>query len=258
LLTLQFVIFILLKFDDILYINIVATMLSVRFKDDLTIEIGIDEAGRGSFWGPIMAGAFVVPDERTWTEAQRNLLLQLRDSKKISPKKRERLADEIKGIIPHTAIGIVTAREINENGIQWANMEAFRRAVNGLNLENQEDCRLIIDGSLSINDWKGSQELIIEGDSQFIAIAGASILAKVEHDRWIKSYCEKNPECNERYDLIKSNGYGTARHREGIKIYGGHELHRSLYIQNWIPGSLQKVKSKPKNNSNANKCLIKF
>jgi ribonuclease HII len=231
-------------------------MLSARFKSDEVIEIGIDEAGRGSFWGPIMAGAVIIPDETTWTEEQKALLLQLRDSKKISPKKRERIADQIRELIPKCAFGIVTAKEINDNGITWANMEAFRRAVMGLKLENTKDCRLVIDGVLSITDWEGEQELVVEGDSQYMAIAAASILAKVEHDRWITQFCEKNPECNDRYDLTKSKGYGTAKHREGIKLYGGHELHRVLYIQNWIPGSTQKVK--PKQKKESTKCLIKF
>jgi len=65
-------------------------MLSARFKDDNMIEIGLDEAGRGSFWGPIMAGALIIPNESTWTDRQRTLLTQLRDSKKISPKKKRK------------------------------------------------------------------------------------------------------------------------------------------------------------------------
>jgi ribonuclease HII len=231
-------------------------MLSSRFKNDTIIEIGIDEAGRGSFWGPIMAGAVILPDESTWTEKQRTLLSQLRDSKKISPKKRERIADELKELLPKTAVGIVTAQEINDNGITWSNMEAFRRAIKGLDLDDSSKYRVIIDGVLAIENWNGEQELIVEGDSQYLAIAGASILAKVEHDRWIQTYCEKNPDCNDKYDLAKCKGYGTAKHREGIKIYGGHELHRSLYIQNWLPNATQKLKSKKKNETT--KCLIRF
>ena len=239
-------------------------MLSARFKDDSVVEIGIDEAGRGSFWGPIMAGAVIIPEESTWTEKQRTLLSQLRDSKKISPKKRDKLADEIKELLPMTAVGVVTAQEINEKGITWANMEAFRRAVINLELcsELVSKCRLVIDGVLSIEGWNGEQkqELIVEGDSEYMAIAGASILAKVEHDRWITRYCEDHTECNDRYDLLKSKGYGTANHREGIRIYGGHELHRTLYIQNWLPGSTHKAKPKKKDTSkkDANQCLIKF
>ena len=232
-----------------------AKMLSKRFKEDSVVEIGIDEAGRGSFWGPIMAGAIIIPAEDTWSDKQRVLLTELRDSKRISPKKRDRLADTIKELLPGSAVGIVTAEEINANCITWANIEAFRRAVAGLGLEDVNSCRLVIDGVLAIDDWAGKQELIIEGDGTYMAIAGASILAKVEHDRWIQKYCEDNPECNERYDLVKSKGYGTAKHREGIKNYGAHELHRSLYVQNWLPGATPKAKTRKETTT---KCLIKF
>jgi ribonuclease HII len=207
-----------------------------------------------------MAGAVVIPDESTWSDKQRSLILQFRDSKKISPKKREKLAEEIKELIPYCGVGIVSAHEINENGIQWANIEAFRRAVNNTGLDNALECRLLIDGSLSIKDWSGEQEIIVEGDAQYMAIAGASILAKVEHDKWIRTYCEEHPECEERYNLLGSKGYGTAKHREGIRIYGGHELHRVLYIQNWLPDSTYKAKPKKKNVTvkDTEQCLIKF
>ncbi len=233
-------------------------MLSSRFKNDTMIEIGIDEAGRGSFWGPIMAGAMIIPKEELWTESQKELLSQLRDSKKISPKKREKIADKIKELIPNVGVGIVTAKEINDNGITWANMEVFRRAVHTLSLceEDMKNSRLVIDGVLEIEKWEGEQNLVIEGDSKYLAIAGASILAKVEHDRWIQGFCEDNPDCNEKYDLCKSKGYGTLNHRNGIKNYGAHELHRSLYIQNWLPGITQKPKKTI--TKNTSKCLINF
>jgi ribonuclease HII len=230
-------------------------MLSRRFKDDAVIEIGIDEAGRGSFWGPIMAGAVIIPDETAWSDKQHALLSQLRDSKKISPKKREKLANDIKELIPNTAVGIVSVQEINDNGITWANMEAFRRAVINLNLEDLSKCRLVIDGVLSINKWEGEQELVVEGDGKYLAIAAASILAKVEHDFWIQNYCKNNPSCNDKYDLLKCKGYGTANHREGIRIYGAHELHRVLYIQNWLPGS---IKPRKMTTAKQDKCLINF
>ena len=229
-----------------------------RFKADSIIEIGIDEAGRGSFWGPIMAGAVIIPNESEWTDKQRALLIQLRDSKKISPKKRDKFADDIKELIPKVAIGVVEAHEINEHGITWANMEAFRRAVYGLGLEDVVSCRLIIDGTLPIDKWIGEQHVIVEGDDKYMAIAASSILAKVTHDRWIQAYCEDHPECNDRYDLAKSKGYGTAKHRDGIKLYGGHELHRELYIQNWLPGSTHKAKTGSKKKAEADKCLITF
>jgi ribonuclease HII len=233
-------------------------MLKKRFKDDNTIEIGIDEAGRGSFWGPLMAGAMILPSESTMTTAQQQLLLEIRDSKKISHKKRARIAHQINELFSKTAVGIVTAQEINENGITWANTEAFIRAINQLSLSEDEmhNARLLIDGVLKIPEWNGGgeQELIIEGDSKYLAIAGASILAKVEHDKWIVQYCETHPECNEHYDLINSKGYGTQKHRDGIQKYGGHEHHRTLYIKNWLSPRLIK------NNKSLNfeECLIKL
>jgi ribonuclease HII len=233
-------------------------MLSSRFNQDNVVEIGIDEAGRGSFWGPIMAGAVVIPDEITWTEKQQTLFMQLRDSKKLSPKKRLLLAAQIKELAPDHGIGIVHANEINEKGITWANTEAFRRAVDQLSLEPAYERRALIDGILGFENWSGEQELIVEGDSKYLAIAAASILAKVEHDQWIQTYCATHPECNQRYDLLKSKGYGTAKHREGIRVYGGHELHRTLYIQNWLPGAIQRSKKRPQNIDKTNKCLIKL
>lgn len=239
-------------------------MLLTTFKDDSTVEIGIDEAGRGSFWGPIMAGAVIIPSENTWTDKQKNLLTSLKDSKKISPKKRERLAGELKELIPLCGVGVVEASEINDYGITWANQEAFRRAITNIHLEgiDTSDCRLLIDGILPISDWEGEQELIVEGDGKYLAIAAASILAKVEHDRWIQEYCKEHPECDERYDLSKSKGYGTAKHRAGIKTYGGHTLHRYLYIQNWLPGvsqeTVQKKKTKPKSKAIDEPFLIKI
>ena len=234
------------------------TTLHHRFAQDSLTEIGLDEAGRGSFWGPIMAGAVILPDEASWTEAQRALFSVLRDSKKLTPLKRQKIEKEIRKHIPLYAVGMVSAEEINEMGITWANREAFRRAVFALSIE--QPYRLLIDGTLPIDDWKGEQHVIVEGDNQYMAIAAASILAKVEHDNWITMYCGEHPECEERYHLISSKGYGTAKHREGIHIYGGHELHRKIYIQQWLPGADQtsKRKYKQKTGVNKDKCLIQF
>ena len=235
-------------------------MLLSRFKDDTTVEIGVDEAGRGSFWGPMMAGAVVIPHECEWTEKQQTLLMKLRDSKKISPKMRETLAVEIRKQLSYCAVGTVSAYEINEQGVTWANKEAFRRAIDGIEMEEKAGCRLVVDGILPLDMWTGEQDLVIEGDSKYLAIAAASILAKVEHDRWIQEYCAAHPECNERYDLLKSKGYGTTKHREGIRVHGGHELHRTLYIQNWLPGATRKPKTYKKKGTGTGEevCLIKF
>jgi ribonuclease HII len=241
--------------------------LLARFKADDKIEIGADEAGRGCFAGPVMAGAVILPPETEWTEKQRTVFGQLRDSKKIAPKKRERLFDELKECLPTCAVGVVHVEEINERGIQWANREAFRRAVRGVYDGAEEEARLVLDGTLALDHWKGEQELVIEGDDRYIAIAGASILAKVTHDRWIREWAEAHPEWNERYDIVGSKGYGTARHREGIRLYGGCEQHRELFIQRWLPdagsGPVRHVTRIKKGNAESGEkptttCLIRF
>ena len=211
-------------------------MLKTRFIEDDLLEIGVDEAGRGSFWGPIVAGAVILP--LVWTTEQRTLFEQLRDSKKLTPKKRAMFAAGIRQHALAYATGLVTAEEINHEGISWANREAFRRAA--LTVMDQvatdsHGVRLLVDGVLSLDQWMGEQHLIVEGDNKYVAIAAASILAKVAHDEWITAYCTDHTECAERYDLVRSNGYGTARHRAGIQRYGGHELHRVVYIQRWLP-----------------------
>ncbi len=288
-------------------------MLLYRYSDDNKIEIGIDEAGRGSFWGPLMAGAVILPniDEGESNVSGgcsnnelKELMGEIRDSKKISPKKRERLYYDIIRLIPYHGVGIVEPKEIDEKGITWANQEAFRRALNiainkynkeeikgggrgedgegesesentaeGGACENTNQYRLLIDGVLSIPEYDEStnyeQNLIIEGDGKYMAIGAASILAKVEHDKWITSYCRENPECNDKYDLLSSKGYGTKKHRDGIQTYGGHDLHRCIFIKKYVPSysrntavldtSIRKKRVFNKNTIDyESKCLIKF
>lgn len=209
-------------------------MLLVRHTNDEKIEAGLDEAGRGSFWGPIMAGVVIWPNESVWTDAHRSIASKIRDSKKISPKKREIICDEIKYLASSCNVGSVTAAEIDEKGIQWANQEAFRRALNGLTGKQPE--RLLIDGIIGMEDHveKREQHNIIEGDGLYMSIAAASILAKVEHDRWVCKFCETNTECADRYSLLTCKGYGTAKHRDGLGIYGAHELHRRTFVRKYV------------------------
>ena len=233
-------------------------MLTVRFQDDERPEIGIDEAGRGSFWGPLTAGAVCLPPLSEWTDKHRAMFLLIRDSKKLSPKKREALATQLHDLLgDRCAVGMVSAEEINQHGITWANREAFRRAIHDVR-GAVETHRLLIDGTLSIDDWTGEQHVIVEGDGTYLAIAAASILAKVEHDRWIRVYAEENPACEERYHLVSSKGYGTATHREAIRLYGGHVHHREAFIQNWLPDAPVKEPKRAREKQSEQGCLIRF
>jgi ribonuclease HII len=242
--------------------------MKARFADNKT-EIGVDEAGRGPFFGPIMAAAVCLPPEAEWTEDQRTVFLQLRDSKKVAPKKRDALADALMACLPTCAVGVVHVADINERGIQWANREAFRRAVRGvmtLTGAEAQDVRLVIDGTLSAwsgteeDKWDGEQQLVVDGDATYIAVAGASILAKVAHDRWIQEVVAERPEWQERYDLLGSKGYGTARHREGLRLYGACEQHREAFIQRTlaVPAtSATRAKGEGKRKGK-DVCLIQF
>ena len=229
-------------------------MLKSRYQDDDRPEVGVDEAGRGSFWGPLMAGAVCLPPVSEWTDAHHAVFLLIRDSKKLSPKKRMVLATQLRELLgDRCAVGMVSVEEINLHGITWANREAFRRAIQAIG-GSEMTHRLLIDGTLAIDDWKGEQHVIVEGDGTYLAIASASILAKEEHDRWVCAYAEMNPLCEERYHLISSKGYGTAKHREGIRLYGGHDHHRELYIQRWLPDAPMVVKETKHNTE----CMIRL
>lgn len=233
-------------------------MLKLRHTDDDLVEVGLDEAGRGSFWGPIMAGAVIWPAETEWTDAHRKLGPQIRDSKRIAPKKRERIAAEIKELAVAWGVGMVGAAEIDENGIQWANQEAFRRALAavgsgsaaggaGMTTEPAKYAaakRLLIDGVIGMPGGDAEQHNIIDGDALYLPIAAASILAKVEHDHWIKSYCATDTACAEHYDLLHSNGYGTKKHRDGLGIYGAHQHHRRTFVRKYIPSTAEPCRIK--------------
>lgn len=235
------------------------TILSNYHTDDGKIEAGLDEAGRGCFWGPIMAGAVIWPHQSEWTDAHRKLVPNIKDSKKISPKKRLVIAEEIKKLAKAWGVGSVTAKEIDDNGITWANQEAFRRAIAEMAIQPQ---RIIVDGVLAIPDFGGEQHTIIEGDATFIHVAAASILAKTTHDIWVNEYCKDHPELDERYSMLSCHGYGTEKHRNGLKTHGAHELHRSTFVYNWIPGgsgtTSRKKSNSPKYKESTTKCLIRL
>jgi ribonuclease HII len=197
-------------------------------------EIGIDEAGRGCFWGPIFAGAVIWPPENKWDDKHRLLVPLIKDSKKISEKKRPIIASQIKELASSWGIGKVESSEIDTYGITWANQEAFRRAIAACNHSTIEPDILLIDGVLGLPDSKIPYQCIPGGDNMYLSIASASILAKVSRDTFVKDWSEEHKEIAERYDLLKNKGYGTIKHREGLKAHGAHDYHRKQYIRNWL------------------------
>lgn len=207
-------------------------MLKSRYKNDDVIECGVDEAGRGCLWGPFYAGAVIWKDEHTWNDELRKLSEEIKDSKKISAKKRERIYD---GIIKHAkayGIGVVTSQEIDSWGMTKANRTAFERAIQALNISPQ---RVLIDGCLAIDS---SVEQVVEPelDNTYICVAAASILAKVSRDKAILELVKKDISLQEKYDLENNKGYGTAKHRNGILKHGKHSLHRNLFLRKLLGG----------------------
>jgi ribonuclease HII len=215
-------------------------MLKSRFQEDALVEIGVDEAGRGPLWGPMMAGAVLLPKEESWTESMKSLAQQIKDSKKLTAKKRKLLKDEIMKCVSVWGIGQVSAEEIDTLGATRANQLVFRRALQDLysKCELQKEKRILIDGILPLNDVKSGEEIktIIEGDAKYLSIAAASILAKVVHDDWVTEWCKDHVADAAKYDLLNCKGYGTAKHREGILKYGYTDLHRRLYLRKLVPG----------------------
>lgn len=211
-------------------------MLKIRHTEDNSIEVGIDEAGRGCLWGPLFAGAVIWVPEEEMSDEQKEIAQQIKDSKKLSPKKRTYLADSIKDLALDWGVGRVEASEIDSLGITKANQLAFTRALSQLEIEPE---RLLIDGILSIYTapWSLIEQVVEpEMDGRYVPVAAASILAKVEHDKVIEEFCDINENIADRYGLHSNKGYGTAKHRNGILEYGQHEQHRNLFLRKLYAG----------------------
>lgn len=204
-------------------------MLKSRHTEDFVIEAGVDEAGRGPLWGPLYAGAVIWTHEMS--EEQKEIAKLIKDSKKLSAKRRNYIAEHIKNLALDWSTGIVSAAEIDEIGMTKANQLAFTRALDGLSITPE---RIIIDGCLSVvtHPWSFVEQVVEpEADGKYLAVAAASIIAKVEHDDWITQFCELNENIAERYDLLSCKGYGTKKHRDGILEFGPHEFHRRLFLR---------------------------
>jgi ribonuclease HII len=216
-------------------------MLKTRYQPDSKIEAGLDEVGRGCLWGPMVTAAVIWPPEDCWMDEHREMAAQVKDSKKLSEKKRKVLSKLILDNAIDVGFGVVEPWEIDANGMTWANQTAFGRAVHQLNVEPE---RLLVDGIVPLTqaDWPGEQHTIVEGDAQYIPIAAASIVAKVYRDTWVEDWCAANQNVAEQYGLLKSKGYGTAAHRKGLQANGPHELHRRLFLRKLLGEDIYRPK----------------
>jgi ribonuclease HII len=193
---------------------------------------GIDEVGRGCLFGPVLAGAVVLP-----APAVRSLLDEgLTDSKRLSARRRAALVPLIRKRALAWALGQASAREIDRFGIRAATEQAMRRALAKL---PQLPELVLVDGVLPLRGWSGEQATLVRGDSRCAAIAAASVLAKVARDELIVRLAGRFPG----YGLDRHAGYGTSQHREALRSLGPTPLHRLSFLRNLPTLSMQRPRS---------------
>ena len=174
---------------------------------------GVDEAGRGPLAGPVVAAAVILDD--------RQPIAGLADSKVLSPRKRERLFDEIRAKALACCIAEASVEEIDRLNILQASLLAMRRAVEGLRLVPR---RVLVDGNqLPVLNMPAAA--IVSGDAKVPAISAASILAKVYRDRLCLALDRDYPD----YGFAAHKGYPTAAHLAALRQHGACPVHRRSY-----------------------------
>ena len=174
---------------------------------------GVDEAGRGPLAGPVFAAAVILDP--------RNPIKGLADSKKLTALRRDKLFDEIRAKALCCSIAQASVQEIDEINILQATLLAMRRAVEGLRLR---PAKVLVDGNrIPVLDVRA--EAIVQGDALVPAISAASILAKVQRDRWCVELDRQFPD----YGFARHKGYGTAQHLQALRQLGACEQHRRTF-----------------------------
>ncbi len=174
---------------------------------------GVDEAGRGPLAGPVVAAAVILDDLKP--------IRGLNDSKRLSPRTRERLFEEIHAKALCFCIAQASVEEIDELNILHATMLAMRRAVEGLRLRPH---KVLVDGN-RIPTLKIPAEAIVKGDAKVKAISAASILAKVHRDRLCLLLHEQHPQ----YGFDGHKGYPTPLHLAALRAHGACSEHRRSF-----------------------------
>ena len=215
-------------------INTVMTLNQCYCNDENTIEIGIDEAGRGPLFGRVYSAAVILPKDNFDFS-------QMKDSKKFHSKKKiNKVAQYIKDNAISWSVSYEDEKTIDRINILKATQWSMHKNLNNIfdkNFTVDSKYLLLVDGNYFIpytriveDDIKKINHICIEsGDNLYASIAAASILAKVERDKYIDELCELNPELKERYSIHTNKGYGAQKHIEGIKEHGISEWHRKTF-----------------------------
>ena len=187
--------------------------LSINFSG-IELECGCDEAGRGCLAGPVVAAAVILPIDF-------NCPL-LNDSKQLTELQREKIRPIIEKEALAWAVAEVSCTEIDEINILNASILAMHRAIDKLNIR---PAFIIVDG----NKFKAYDDIphqtIVKGDSKFLSIAAASVLAKTHRDEIMLALHAEHPQ----YDWQKNKAYPTPKHRAAIRLHGTTVHHRMTY-----------------------------
>ena len=219
--------------------NVQPLLLQYNTANGDTIEIGIDEVGRGPLFGRLYCAAVVLPNDGSFTGKG------VKDSKKFSSKKKmKEISEYIKENCKVYHIHYIDANIIDEINILQSVYRCMHECIRSVLLKLEitppyNNVMILVDGDkfkpycvydeISKSLVEIPSVTIEKGDSIYMSIASASIIAKVAHDEYITELCKKYPELNTRYDLEKNVGYGTARHLKGIEQYGITQWHRRTY-----------------------------
>lgn len=185
---------------------------------------GVDEVGRGSLFGPVVAGAVILDPEYR--------IRGLRDSKLLTEDTREKLAPRIREHAIACAVAAVDVAKIDQINIYWASRLAMKLAVQALTVRPDH---LLID-AMKI-DVECPQTAIIHGDALSASIAAASILAKVERDAMVRAWDPVYPV----YGLASNKGYSTPKHIRSLREHGPSPLHRQSFAPVWTAAAPQEV-----------------
>ncbi len=178
------------------------------------IECGVDEAGRGCLAGPVTAAAVILPANYKNS--------RINDSKKLSEKERIILQREIIKDCISYSVSHVSSKTIDEINILNASIKAMHLSINKLKVKPNY---ILVDGNKFKAFKKIPHKCVVKGDSKFLNIAAASILAKTYRDKLMENYHTKYPE----YGWKDNKGYPTTRHRESLKKYGTVDIHRKTF-----------------------------
>lgn len=178
------------------------------------IECGVDEAGRGCLAGPVTAAAVILPANYKNS--------RINDSKKLSEKERTILQREIIKDCISYSVSHVSSKTIDEINILNASIKAMHLSINKLKVKPNY---ILVDGNKFKAFKKIPHKCVVKGDSKFLNIAAASILAKTFRDKLMENYHMKYPE----YGWKDNKGYPTIRHRESLKKYGTVDIHRKTF-----------------------------